>query len=51
MFDFRQQLGRFVLKQRPLLGKVLFGILAGAVLKVEVAQVFVQLLLALEEVI
>jgi len=49
MLDLGQQQGRFVFKLRPLHREILFGIFARAVLEVQVAQVLVELFLALQQ--
>ena len=48
-FDLGQQLRRFVFKQRALSKEILFRIFAGAILEVQVAQVLVELFLALQQ--
>src|ERR1039458_4224285 len=51
MLDFGHQERRLVFKLRPLRLKILFRILAGAVLEVQVAQVLVELFLALQQIV
>src|ERR1035438_6456961 len=47
--DFAQQLRCFVFKLRPLRDKIFFRVFAGAELEVQVAEIFVELVFALEE--
>src|ERR1700722_482161 len=49
-FDFGHQLRRFTFKKVSLSGKVFFGIFAVAIFEVEVAEIFVELVFALEEI-
>ncbi len=51
MFDLGQQLRRLALQQCALRLVILFRILAGAELEVQVAQVFVELILALQQIL